>query len=125
MIPQRLNVGPSIVEVRLVENLTDENGMLLCGYFDAPARTIQLNITRLSGMELADTLLHETIHALFYVNGWGSLKRLKEEQVASLLGTGLAVLFRDNPELAVALLRLTALGTKKLKLGLDIKSGLN
>lgn len=125
MIPQRLNVGPSVVEVHLVENLTDEKGRLLCGYFDPALKSIQLNITRLTGMELADTLLHEAIHALFYVNGWAAFDGLTEEQVAGLLGTGLALLFRDNPELPIALLRLTALGSKKLRLGLDIKSGLN
>jgi hypothetical protein len=123
MIPQRLNVGPSVVRILLVETLTDEEGKLLCGLFDEKAKTIQLNITRLTGLELADTLIHEAIHALFYVYGWGSLDALKEENVASLLGTGLALLVRDNPEFPVALLRLTALGN--LKLSLDSRSKLN
>jgi hypothetical protein len=124
MIPQRLNVGPSVVEVHLVENLTDEKGESLCGYYDSN-RGINLNISRLTGIELADTLLHETIHALFYVYGWGSLDSLKEENVAALLGTALAVLLRDNPELPIALLRLTALGSRKVKSSLDKAPGLN
>jgi hypothetical protein len=126
MIPQRLIIGPSIVEIRLApRGVSTDDGGALCGVFIPTTKTIELDVDRLTGMELADTLMHEVIHAMFYFYGWGTQEKHREESVASLLGTGLALLFRDNPELLVALLRLTALGQKKLNSALDIKSGLN
>jgi len=126
MIPQRLIIGPSIVEIRLApRGVSRDDGGALCGVFIPTTKSIEIDVNRLTGMELADTLMHEVIHAMFYFYGWCAQEKHREESIASLLGTGLALLFRDNPELLVALLSLTALGQKKLNSALDIKSGLN
>lgn len=48
-------------------------------------------------MEEADTILHEALHALFYLLDLG-LSRTREERVVRLLSTGLIQVFADNPE---------------------------
>lgn len=75
--------------VTFLEELPDDNS----GYHDGD----DLEITIKEGLpkdNLADTILHELIHAVDLQMRIG----LKEEQVCQL-AAGLIALFRDNPEL--------------------------
>lgn len=54
---------------------------------------IQSNMT--SSPKAADTFLHETLHALYWVADLGDGE--KEEHVVGHLSSGLVQLYRDNP----------------------------
>lgn len=81
-----------------VESMTDngEDRGTFCGH----TQIIEIECTQ-SAHNQADTLLHEIIHAI-----WSSRslpKRISEEQAATFLGSALATVFRDNPELLARL----------------------
>mgnify|MGYP001599876298 CR=1 FL=1 len=51
----------------------------------------------LSGQRLAETLLHELMHAIWHV--WALSKTNGQEVVVRAMALGMATVMRDNPEL--------------------------
>lgn len=97
-LPQRVKVGYADVSVEFVNRLTDDAGQAICGSFNEKNLTIQID-SMFQGARLVDTFLHECIHAMFYIYGWASTSKHKEESVAHCLGFGLVKLLQDNPGL--------------------------
>jgi len=55
----------------------------------------------LSEIEMANTIIHEIMHAVHHTHGLGYMGNTEdaEERVINSLGNGLTQVFRDNPEL--------------------------
>ena len=51
----------------------------------------------LAGPRLAETLLHELMHAVWHV--WGLSKTEGQEEVVRAMALGMATVMRDNPQL--------------------------
>lgn len=71
------------------------------GWFDSDTLTIHYK-EGLPPALLADVVLHEAIHAIFFA--YGIPKKLKEERVALSLSGPILILLRDNPKLVEWLL---------------------
>lgn len=97
-ISTTIKIGYQEVAVEFVMRLTDDDGHALCGMFSGPEMKITID-SMIQGPRLVDTFLHECIHAMFYIYGWGSTEDHDEESVAHCVGFGLAMLLRDNPDL--------------------------
>jgi hypothetical protein len=90
-LPKFVTVGPYDIAIELVEGL--EN----FGEFEPGVLTIRLRAEQPPQL-LADTLLHELIHAIHFTVS--HKKWIKEEQAARWYAGGLLHVARDNPELA-------------------------
>jgi hypothetical protein len=90
--PRNVKVGPHRYRV-----ISDKDALMeaASGRTDRERLTICLDPT-LAGSALADTLVHELVHACLAVVALGDDV---EEQVALALGPGLLALLRDNPKL--------------------------
>lgn len=92
--PSTLRIMGREFQVDYDAELDEEEGAV--GYCYAPDSLIEIKDGQ-HPMEEADTILHETLHALFYLLDLG-LSRSKEEKIVRLLSTGLIQVFADNPE---------------------------
>jgi len=97
-IPHKVKIGYQDVAVEFVNRLTDEDGHSLCGVFIGSEMKISID-SLIQGPRLVDTFLHECVHAMFYLYGWGATEEHDEESVAHCVGFGLAMLLQDNPGL--------------------------
>tara|TARA_Y100000296_G_scaffold84947_1_gene119645 strand:- start:823 stop:1173 length:351 start_codon:yes stop_codon:yes gene_type:complete len=81
-----------------VEDLPHGNELNGWGDFSALHQRIRLDKTSLQKLprKYADSFLHETLHAVCWV--YGVQDEDKEERVVTTIATGLAQVFRDNPE---------------------------
>lgn len=96
----KLRIDHITVELSAMEDEMVIDGVAVRGYFDPNQETIQIARDQ-SPANQADTLLHEIIHAIWSVRSLPA--RLSEEQVALWLASGLASVFKANPELLVVL----------------------
>lgn len=104
-IPTHVLVGPYRIEVKLVSDpsahLKDTSNHAsdsdLYGILKLRDEAMYISDT-LSANSMADTILHETIHAMWAaVGGWGN--ELPEEQIVASLTTILLDTLRRNPNL--------------------------
>lgn len=66
---------------------------------------------------LADTLLHEALHCIWYSQGLDPRTPVEEEIVVSNLATGLCSFIRNNPTFFDTIKKLMKLGDEHVKLG--------
>lgn len=93
--PTKIKIGPLDFDIRWYDR-TEEDREARYGYSDANELIIGIS-ERLAPAKKADTFMHEAIHALWYV--FGMAEKEYEENAASRLGIGIAMIARDNPEL--------------------------
>ncbi len=96
--PKQIKIGCYDWTVATVDDLRDkEDGTRLYGQCDPASLTIRLN----SGIEReqikAETLWHETLHALW--SYFHLEEKESEENAIACLATGVAMVMRDNPSL--------------------------
>lgn len=77
-------------------------GVVYCnvddGHGDFDCKKLEIRISDLlSGTALLEVLMHEIIHAIYWA--YSIDDKDKEERVVSLIGTGVAQVLRDNPNL--------------------------
>jgi len=94
-LPETICIGYQDIEVLETDFPENEQGVYLS---DKPQIRIQQD---LSPREYLNTVLHECLHAIFYVYGAKSLVKDEEEEekLVNVLGNGLAEVFSRNPEL--------------------------
>jgi hypothetical protein len=93
-LPQSIRVGP--FDMTFVE-LTGEDAEANNGEFTASDGTIGLRPEFLDGARAADTLIHEILHAIWFV---ADLKTEQgEEFIVNTQAIYLTQVFRDHPEL--------------------------
>ena len=63
-----------------------------------PERKIQIDTTH-GDVDIADTLIHEMFHCIFYMHEIEGGNLEQEEKLAARLTNGLCMLMADNPEL--------------------------
>lgn len=93
--PSKIRIGPLEYAVRWYDRAEeDEKGCY--GYTDSNEMEIGISERR-PKLNIADTFMHEAVHALWYVLGMKDKE--DEETVASRFGIGLSMIARDNPDL--------------------------
>ena len=98
-IPERIKIGYQDVDIER-ETSTFSKQTDSYGEYDHRKNTITIQ-TQLSDLDEADTLLHEILHGIAYinsltVNGMPLDKEEKEEIVINQITNGLMQVFRDN-----------------------------
>lgn len=78
------------------------------GECDKNAAVIRLD-EKLDRFKMANTVLHELIHAIWYAFN-GPEAKITEENIAFVVSNGLTTVLRDNPALAVWLTEAVAEG---------------
>jgi hypothetical protein len=90
--PKRIRIGVAVVKVELVTKLTEDDKEVHGTFGDG---IIQLHDT-LSGKALAETFLHELLHAITYYYHIAQ-PEFNEEQVVARYSFPLTTFFMDNP----------------------------
>ena len=98
-IPERIKIGYQDVTIER-ETSTFSKQTDSYGEYDHRKNTITIQ-TQLSDLDEADTLLHEILHGIAYINsltisGMPLDKEEKEEIVINQVTNGLMQVFRDN-----------------------------
>lgn len=89
-IPNQVKVGPHQVSIVWVGEMED-----CCGDYDKEKERIRVD-TSMSDTQVADTLLHEILHAIHYI--YGIKDEHEEEQVVTVTATALSQVIQDNPD---------------------------
>ena len=96
--PAKVKIGPHTFSIKWVEGLEE------CGNMIGQSLSITINNTIPASLA-RETLLHEIIHADFYLNGSLADKANEmEERIVQALGCGLLATLRENPEIVAYLL---------------------
>lgn len=91
--PEKVKIGP--YDVRFIT--MDRDGEHdTWGCFSKLGQTIGIMREYPTPQTEAETVIHETLHAIFWERG---LKNKDEEKIVAALGIGLAQVIRDNPAL--------------------------
>lgn len=94
-LPSQAIIGVNTYEIKTAPDLKCE-GESVYGFCDRSSKTIFLNSN--SNCNLAEVLLHEIMHAIWYEGSMKEFKKLSEEQCVNILGIFLTKVFQDNPE---------------------------
>ena len=101
-LPSVIYVGAADYDVRLKKDKEMDRGRLL-GETDSENSTIEIN-KKQSKCSMQNTLLHETLHAIFWTSGYNRNWPMdEEEKVVQALTPWLLAFLQDNP-LALAYL---------------------
>lgn len=94
-LPETLLIGHQVyrVEPKTTEWMMDSSRYGHCDYITS---TIAIVTQGLGNAHIINTLIHETLHALFREY---NLPQEHEEHIVTCLANGLTQMFRDNPEL--------------------------
>jgi len=93
-LPEYIKVGPYDISVRVISS---ELAARLKEDGDFDGETIHIADGQ-RGPQLADTILHELLHAIYAT--FGLKDEDEEERIVSALATGLVGVLRDNPNFA-------------------------
>ena len=93
-LPEYIKVGPYDISVRVISS---ELAARLKEDGDFDGETIHIADGQ-RGPQLADTILHELLHAIYAT--FGLKDEDEEERIVSALATGLVGVLRDNREFA-------------------------
>lgn len=97
--PKKIKIGPYDYAVVILDK-SEARGNY--GAFVSEDQEIRLRDSFRSPHMMADTLLHEVLHGVWFVHG--IVARDGEERIIGQMATGLTQVLRDNPDL-VAFLR--------------------
>jgi hypothetical protein len=101
-VPKEIKIGPYTYRVFTgdgpVQAATEDAGMPVSGYCNHQNLTIVID-TDAHPAVVADTVLHEVMHALFHQTGMSHLVGDSEEQLVASLSTALLDALRRNPKL--------------------------
>ena len=108
-LPGKVKVGPYDIAIRKFP-ASDANEQRIFSDFSADG--LRIRITEdLTPAKAADSLLHEILHAVFWV--WNIKSGDKEERTVNTVATALTTVFRDNPKVAKWILNQSKMGTFK------------
>src|SRR5258705_11539277 len=96
--PTTVKVGP--FDVKIVEFDKDDEDMKLCfGAFDPMSLKIYLRPDFATKMLEVETLIHEVLHSVYWIQGIKHGPKNIEEHVVHNMSVGLTQVWRDNPNL--------------------------
>lgn len=101
-LPKRIDVGPITFTLSLVEGLRSEDDRKLYGECRLPEQAIVLDSSQGPDL-LADTLLHEVLHAAWAQTPLDE-SEIPEEVVIQALAPVILLALRRNPKLVAVLL---------------------
>lgn len=99
MAPKVLRIGAYDHHLEIVDGwLKNDKGENCWGHFQPAKRLISIAVPEQASqpIEIASTLLHEILHAIWYERELGS--KAKEEEGVRNIEAGLMLLFRQNPQ---------------------------
>lgn len=102
--PKKIKVGHYIFKVKKLRG-ADGQAHGVTGRFQADQGRI-LHVFNVHPATARDTLLHETLHGIFYAASASTVLDIEddvEEKIVSLLTSGLLSVLRDNPDLVAYL----------------------
>lgn len=97
LIPSIIKVGP----IDVVCEVMDMRGMRIANklaQYDPIYQVITIN-TVTTKQSLAVDFMHELIHAIIHNSAMGCYTEFKNEDIATSISVGLAMVWRDNPHL--------------------------
>lgn len=98
-MPASIVVGATKYKIKLVKNL-ENNGQDLFGVcYRGKQKEICIDNTPNSSFNVAETLLHEILHAIWEEFGLTVFKKLDEEQVVNATSAALTTVMMNNPKL--------------------------
>lgn len=103
-LPKTLRIGYETYTVIPMASTAEDEGS-----FSSEANTIKAKVEGRGSRAIANTLLHEILHGIFYQSGLGETCQ-QEEAVVNSLANGLSQVMRDNPE---AMRRILKMATSK------------
>ncbi len=92
-LPRRVKVGPFVYTIERWD-VADARDKREFGNCDPALHVIKID-TQYSDSIVANTLLHEILHAVW--NAWGLGDSEEEEKAVNNLANGLQAVFNDNP----------------------------
>ncbi len=95
-IPSSVIVGPYDIKIGELDPSESEQHY---GMFNSQKMEIRLCKEFSSPQRAADTLLHETIHAIFHVANITTASPEEEERLVTSLSTQICAVVRQNPDL--------------------------
>lgn len=93
-LPEKIRVGPFDMRLIPMETYT-ANAMEVFGYFKRDEQVIAFEATPSTCEGIADTLLHEILHAIWWA--YGIEDRDEEERTVATMATAWTQVYRDNP----------------------------
>lgn len=99
-LPKTIKVGYKTYKLRWMEEHVPDESTHAMGLTYSRTGTMYINRSRGEPLqEQANTLLHEILHCLFFVQGIKGFTAEQEEQVVNALANGLCAVLVDNPGL--------------------------
>jgi hypothetical protein len=93
-LPDSIRVGPYDMRLMPLDGSTAEAAGVF-GFFKRRDQVIAIDVDHVSCTGLADTLIHEITHAIWWVQGLED--KDEEERTVGTLSTGWTQVYRDNP----------------------------
>jgi len=103
-LPKTLRIGYETYSLEAMAATAEDEGS-----FSSETNTIRAKLAGRGERAIANTLIHEILHGIFYQSGLGETCQ-QEEAVVNTLANGLSQVMRDNPE---AMRRILQMATKK------------
>lgn len=97
-LPPTVRVGLQNYRIEMMDP-SDERYEDTLGYCWPDERVIRLKAEQREASDAVDTLIHEILHATFYAFHIDPENPAGDEATVHRLGTALATVFRDNPQL--------------------------
>lgn len=92
-----IRVGYKDFKIKFIEDLNDRAEAVGMCFKQKGIIEIEKSLI---AVEMANTLMHEVLHAIHYVHGLSEMGQDEnsEERIVNSLANGLTQVFRDNPE---------------------------
>lgn len=99
-LPDKIKIGHTVYDVREMSDTEYRVSDTPFGLTDKEAKKISVRLKNVSNEEVANTVLHEILHALYefmYLEVAVDSKD-PEEYVVNMMANGLSMVMADNPE---------------------------
>jgi len=98
-MPATIVVGATKYKIRLIKNLESDGQDLFGVCHRGKLKEIRIDNSPNSSFNVAETLLHEILHAIWQEFGLTVFKKLDEEQVVNATSIALTTVMMNNPKL--------------------------
>lgn len=95
-MPKKVRIGFQSYEIRIMDKDSGDIN-LICGSSHALKQVITIT-DQMVPQQVANTFLHEVIHAIHHVYGLQHREDPSEEEYTNLTTNGLSAFIQDNPE---------------------------
>ena len=96
-MPKSVTLGHRDFGIKKVDALIDDNDNSLAGQYNGKEEMIYINNNLPSAQVDADTLLHELLHGVWYIQNLDDKK--EEEELVTCIAFGLSSIFKHSPDI--------------------------